>query len=162
MGQKQETHPFGRVARGEIRSPNSGIEAEFAEPFIELCNLAAGIDQSSRAACPRRVRLWIDIESQRVSLAAPSGARLKTGPICHDDSDRVVVGMKVFFHRHAPENYFLLPGGGLYRTGTPSRKVNRFLPSIGPHANDCVLMRLILGSARSNGVDRIKATACSG
>ena len=127
LRRNQETHPVGCVARGQIRNSNSGFEAESAEPFVELGNLAAGINQPSRTARPRRVRLGIDVECQRVAFAAPGGARFKTGTICHDDSDCVVVGMKVFFHRHAPEIFLLWSAGGLYRTGTLSRKVNRFL-----------------------------------
>src|SRR4029077_4511471 len=77
------------------------LDAEAGELLVELGDLAAAVDDPVLAG-PRRVRLRIDVEPQRVALLAVAGPRLELGPVGHDDVDLVILRMDARLHDAAP------------------------------------------------------------
>src|SRR3546814_8418691 len=77
------------------------LESKAAEALVELRDLAALIEQASLAAGPRRVRGRVDFERHCVALAAPGRARLIFSAVEHLDRDRMIVGVKIFFHLYS-------------------------------------------------------------
>src|SRR6185312_5594767 len=79
-----------------------GSDAEAFVALLELGQAAAAVEQRLLAAGPGRMRGRVDVEVQRVTLLAPGRAGLVLGAVGHDDLDRVVVGMRIGFHRLYP------------------------------------------------------------
>lgn len=50
------------------------------------------------AAGPRRVRIGIDVELERVAFLAPGGTGLKGRTVRHLDSNHMIIGMDVSLH----------------------------------------------------------------
>src|SRR5712691_9595276 len=74
------------------------LEAEASELLLEAGDPPGAIHDLLLAAGPRRVRLRVDVETQRVTLLAPGGAGGELGAVRHDDLDGVVFGMSVGLH----------------------------------------------------------------
>src|SRR6516162_10204816 len=91
---------LGRGSRSSLDEP-SGLDAEALEALVETGELAAAVDQPLRPSGPRRMRLRVDVEPQRVARLAVSRTRLIGAPVGHHDSDLVIVGVNAFFHRVA-------------------------------------------------------------
>src|SRR5882757_5182775 len=97
----QEKTPLARGS--DFRSRRKGLLlAEAAEFLLEARQTPAAIEQMLLAAGPGRVRLRVDVETQRVARLAPGGARGELGSVGHDDLDGVIVGVKIGFHRGFP------------------------------------------------------------
>src|SRR5690242_21223503 len=91
----------GRLTRRQRRRRVRRLllaERKAAEALVEARDLAARIEQTLVAAGPRRVRGGIDVERQRVTFAAPGGARLEHGAVGHLHLDHVVIGVGVLLH----------------------------------------------------------------
>src|SRR6516164_3043587 len=87
-------------SRGSPSKP-SGLDAEPLEALVEAGELAAAVDQALLPAGPRRVRLGVDVEAQRVAGLAVGRTRLVGAPVGQHDRDLVIVGVDAFLHRIA-------------------------------------------------------------
>src|SRR5882724_4020322 len=74
------------------------LEAEAGELLLEAGDPPGAIHDLLLAAGPRRVRLRVDVETQRVTLLAPGGAGGELGSVRHDHLDGVVFGMSIGLH----------------------------------------------------------------
>ena len=94
------------------------FEAQVLEPFSELGQLAATINQAVDAG-PGGMGLGIDIQFQDVAGRPPGGPGRIGATIGHLDGDFVIIGMYVFFHSSASSLKALYIGeGGLgYKGG---------------------------------------------
>src|SRR5882724_7606702 len=74
------------------------LEAEAGELLLEAGDPPGAIHELLLAAGPGRVRLRVDVETQRVTLLAPGGAGGELGSVRHDHLDGVVFGMSIGLH----------------------------------------------------------------
>src|SRR6516225_453458 len=89
-----------RGSRGRL-SRLSRLDAKALEALVEAGELAAGVNQPLLPSGPRRMRLRVDVEAQRVACLAVSRTRLVGAPVGHHDRDLVIVRVNAFFHRTA-------------------------------------------------------------
>src|SRR5262245_44407822 len=87
--------PFSNPGPAALLFP---LEAEAGELLLEAGAPPGAVHDLLLAACQGRVRLRVDVETQRVTLLAPSGAGGELGAVRHDHLDGVVVGMSIGFH----------------------------------------------------------------
>src|SRR5882672_2530314 len=74
------------------------LEADAGELLLEAGDPPSAIHELLLATGPGRVRLRVDVETQRVTLLAPGGAGGELGAVRHDHLDGVVFGMSVGLH----------------------------------------------------------------
>src|SRR5262245_3074904 len=74
------------------------LEAEAGKLLFEAGNPPGAIHELLLAAGPGRVRLRIDVETERVTLLAPGGAGGELGAVRHDDLDGVVFRVSIGLH----------------------------------------------------------------
>ena len=89
----------GKFSAGGAKGGRGGsaLEAEALETLVEFRKLAAAVDEPVNAR-PGGMGLGIDVELERVSGLAVSGARIKARAIGHNDRDLVIFRVDVFFH----------------------------------------------------------------
>src|SRR5437763_10884918 len=66
--------------------------------LLEPREAPAPIQQLLLPAGPGRMRLRIDVKTQRIALLAPGGAGSEFATIGHDHLDGVIVRMNIWFH----------------------------------------------------------------
>ena len=80
-----------------IMDPVLLARANASEALVELCNLAARIDDALLAG-PGRVRLRVNVQTDGITRLAVAGTSLVLGPVGHDDVDLMISGMDIGFH----------------------------------------------------------------
>jgi hypothetical protein len=89
---------------------NLALEIDILESVFELGQLPPSIHKAVNA-CPGGVGIWVNVKAHSVTFFAPSGARLKACPICHNDVDGMILWVNIFLHSPKPlikTHYFYL------------------------------------------------------
>src|SRR4030095_78703 len=89
---------------------SAGLDAEILHPLVETGKLAAGVEQPMLPTGPGRMRLWINVEPQRVARFAVGRTRLIGTAIGHHHRDLVIMRGDPVLHRLNLEKASLAAG----------------------------------------------------
>lgn len=104
QGEKREKGArLGAFSKKLFAENDLFFERKRTEALVEASHTATFYNLTG-ATSPSWVRLRVNLKRHSVAFRAPSGAGLKSRPVCHYHFNSVVVGMNFLFHGHTSEN----------------------------------------------------------